>query len=124
MALYELVGTSNPSTDWTTAVVLERDETTGEITKQVGVGQATELTPEQVDVLENQLGLKLKSFDDESDVPEPPEPKDAVSDEAAAEPQQAGEDAQRQAPVVGEAAQDNPQRSSKRRATHDKTDND
>lgn len=57
MALYTLVGTKNPDTDWTTQVVLERDDD-GNVTASVGVGQPAELTKEQVDQLEGQ-GLVL-----------------------------------------------------------------
>ena len=38
---YKVSGTTNPHTDWTSGVVLERDDETGEVTKEVRFGVPT-----------------------------------------------------------------------------------
>jgi hypothetical protein len=56
---YVLTGSTNRHTDWTTGVVLERDEETGEVTKEVSAVQASELSADDVKRVE-ELGYSVE----------------------------------------------------------------
>jgi hypothetical protein len=56
---YKLVSTTNRHTDWTTEVVLARDEKTGEPTSVVRAGEPTKLSAEDRKKLEA-LGYKFE----------------------------------------------------------------
>ena len=50
MALYEFTGVKNPHTDWTTEIVLEKNED-GSVSKSVTIGEAVELSQEKAEQL-------------------------------------------------------------------------
>lgn len=92
---YKLVGSENSTTDWTSSVILERDDD-GNVTKEVGVDRPAQLTKEDLDTVKG-LGLKVeKSSKDEADQAEAA----AVSNDALAS-----------APLIGSGT--NPGESSK-----------
>lgn len=57
---YKLVGSQNPAADWTTEVVLERDDS-GKVTKSVSAVRPEQLTKGDVEKIEA-LGLKVESI--------------------------------------------------------------
>ena len=60
---YKLVGTTNPHTDWTTEVVLERDED-GNVTKSIGGAMPSTLTAADRKKVEA-MGYSLESVSKE-----------------------------------------------------------
>lgn len=90
MAYVKLVGTTNPTTNWTTEVVLEKDED-GNPTKVVRQGVPVELSKQEQDKLEKDLGLVFEKSSKEE------------ADEAAAAAA-AASDTAGTAPVFGDAA--------------------
>lgn len=56
---YKVTG-GNPNTNWTSEVVLERDDETGEVTKSVQIGVPAQINAEDRKALE-QLGFKVES---------------------------------------------------------------
>lgn len=96
---YKLVGSQNPTTDWTTSVVLERDDE-GNVTKEVGVDRPAQLNKDDLDKLKS-IGFEVtKSSKDEAE---------------AAEAASVSNDALASAPLIGSGA--NPGESSKKSDT-------
>src|SRR4051794_30849233 len=90
---YKLVSTTNPHTDWTTEIVLERDEETGEPTKVVRAGVPTQLSGADRKKVE-ELGYGLES---------------ASKEEAEQAEAQAAGDVTGSAPVFGDSEAPNQQ---------------
>jgi hypothetical protein len=85
------VGTTNRHENWTAGIVLERDEETGEVTKQVTMGVPVELSKDDQKKLEKTFGF---IFEDSSKQ----EADDAV---VAADAQPVGADVAAAAPLLG-----------------------
>jgi hypothetical protein len=96
VAYYELVGGGNRHTDWTSEVVLERDED-GKPTKVVGVGQPAELTKEEQSQVSD-LGYELRSVN-----------KDEAERLLSRRAQQAAADTRGAAPLLGDEHDDSAQ---------------
>lgn len=56
---YRLAGSVNPAQDWTSEVILEKDDETGEVTKSVSATVPAQLNKEDLDLIES-LGLKVE----------------------------------------------------------------
>jgi len=91
---YKVTG-GNPHTNWTTEVVLERDEETGEVTKSVEVGVPIKLNAEDRKALEK-LGFTVES----SSAKEAEE----VAESGPAPEDRPGGDVAAEAPVFGSTA--------------------
>lgn len=66
-SFYKLVGTNSPHIDWTSEVVLERDED-GNVTKSVQAGVPAQLSADEVKSLSAEHGLVFeKSSKEEAD---------------------------------------------------------
>jgi len=83
----KLAGTTNRHENWTNGYVLERDEETGEVTKQVEAGVPIELSKQDQDKLEALGAVFEKSSADEAkEVAEEREAQPLVTDTSAAGP--------------------------------------
>jgi hypothetical protein len=110
---YVLAGSKNPAVDWTSEVILERDDD-GNVTKSVSAERPAQLTKDDLAAIEN-LGLKVEKVTAE-------EVKEAEQRAASV-----GADALAQAPVIGDsgvtqtakAANENNQSGSDRKSQSD-----
>lgn len=94
--------TTNPHTDWTTEVVLERDSESGEVTKAVGVNEPVQLNADEREKVKA-LGYSVEQT------------TKSEAEEAEASP--AGGDVAAASPVFGTTSRPN-------QAANDQTKND
>jgi hypothetical protein len=95
-SFYKLVGTNSPHIDWTSEVVLERDED-GNVTKSIKAGVPVQLSADEVKSLSSEYNLVFeKSSKEEAD--------QAATVSAAAS---VGSDVAGSAPLFGESTAPN-----------------
>lgn len=100
---YKLVGSDNPTVDWTAEVILEKDDD-GNVKKAVGVNSPAQLNQDDLDVIKK-LGLSVEKVSKS----EAEEDQAAMHATAAA----SGGDVGATAPIIGSGTSENEEKSEK-----------